>query len=138
MISPIIIITSYSALLALPDELKNSGKALGLDQYSLLRTILIPAAKQPIISGIILALARAFGETMAILMVCGNIAKIPSSIFDPILTLTTVIALEMGYAYGAHTNALYVAGFTLLIIVLCLILVTRKISSKNLHQSSYA
>ena len=60
-------------------------------------------------------------------MVCGNIPQIPKSLFDPILTLTSVIALEMGYAYGAHTQALYVAGFTLLLIVLCLIILTRKI-----------
>ena len=127
MICPIIILTSNSALRDLPEELKSSGIALGLDNYSLLRTVLIPAASQKIISGIILALARAFGETMAILMVCGNIAQIPKSLYDPILTLTSVIALEMGYAYGAHTQALYVAGFTLLLIVLFLIVLTRKI-----------
>ena len=129
MIAPVIILTTLSALFALPSELNSAGKALGMKSYSIITTVLIPSAWQSILAGIILALARAFGETIAILMVCGNIAQIPRSIFDPILTLTSVIGLEMGYAYGAHTQALYVAGSTLLIVVTTLIVITRTIGN---------
>ena len=127
MIAPVIILTTLSALEALPEELYNAGAALGINTLKIVFKILIPAASQSIISGIILALARAFGETMALLMVCGNIAQLPKSIFDPVLTLTTVIALEMGYSYGNHTQALYIAGTALLSIVLVMIIFTRKV-----------
>ena len=67
-----------------------------------------------VLVGALLACARALGETMAVAMVCGNTAQLPSSIFDPVRTLTANIALEMGYASELHRSALFVGGLVLL------------------------
>ena len=65
----------------------------------------------------LLALTRAVGETMVVVMLCGNIAQTPKSILDPVRTLTANIALEMSYAYGDHRSALFFTGFLLMAIV---------------------
>ena len=65
-------------------------------------------------TGVVLAIARALGETMAVLMVAGNIAKVPTSVFDRVSTLTATIADELGYAVGAQRSALFFAGLILL------------------------
>jgi phosphate transport system permease protein len=71
-------------------------------------------------AAVVLSLGRAAGETMAILMVAGNVAVIPTSILDPLRTLTANVALEMGYAFGDHTRALFASGVLLLLIVMLL------------------
>ena len=82
----------------------------------------MPSIRQHILNGTIISLGRAVGETMAVLMVCGNIVKIPQSIFDPVRTLTSNIALEMAYALDAHRSALFLSGFILLLIIVSLAL----------------
>ena len=64
-----------------------------------------------------LALARAVGETLVVVMVCGNIAQIPSSLFDPVRPVTSTIVLEMGYATESHKALLYAAGLVLVLVV---------------------
>jgi phosphate transport system permease protein len=89
--------------------------------------VVLPAARQGLLAALILAFARAVGETMAVLMVCGNVARLPHSLFDPVRTLTATIALEMGYARGDHRSALFVCGLLLLLLVLALVGVTEKL-----------
>ncbi|MEZ5300471.1 MAG: hypothetical protein R3F11_07400 [Verrucomicrobiales bacterium] len=79
-------------------------------------SIALPAARGGIAGGVVLALARAIGETMAVVMVCGNIAAYPSSIFDPVRPVTSTIALEMGYATASHRALLYAAGLILVLL----------------------
>jgi ABC-type phosphate transport system permease subunit len=81
---------------------------------------MIPAAKSGIIAGIILGMGRAIGETMAVIMIAGNSLKIPTSLLDPVRTLTSNIALEMGYASGLHQQALFATGVVLFVIIMVL------------------
>jgi len=80
----------------------------------------MPAAKSGIVAAIILGIGRAIGETMAVIMVLGNAVALPQSILDPARTLTTNIGIEMGYASGAHQEALFATGIVLLIIIMIL------------------
>jgi phosphate transport system permease protein len=82
--------------------------------------VMIPAAKSGIIASVILGMGRAVGETMAVIMVAGNAAAIPDSITSPVRTLTSNIALEMGYASGEHREALFATGVILFVIIMIL------------------
>ena len=76
--------------------------------------------KTGIVAGIMLAAGRAIGETMAVLMVAGNVVQHATSLFDPVRTLTANIALEMAYAMNDHRAALFVSGLTLMLLVITL------------------
>ncbi|MCP5246341.1 MAG: phosphate ABC transporter permease subunit PstC [Burkholderiales bacterium] len=120
MILPMITLTAYTALAAVPDELFRNAAALGLSRWGMISGIALPAARTGITTGIILAAARALGETMAVLMVAGNVVQYPESIFDPIRTLAANIALEMAYAMGDHRAVLFVSGLLLMLLVMVL------------------
>lgn len=121
MISPTIINISRDALKAVPRDIKEGSLALGATQWQTIESIILPAAKPGIMAGIILGMGRAIGETMAVIMVAGNAAKLPSSIFSPIRTLTSNIAIEMPYASaGSHMQALFGGGIILFIIIIVL------------------
>jgi phosphate transport system permease protein len=75
----------------------------------------------------VLGTMRAIGETMAVLMVCGNVVRMPESIFSPIRTLTANIALELGYATDEHRSVLFVSGLALLTLVLLLVAVQERL-----------
>lgn len=117
MVLPTITITSISALAALPRSHRQAAASLSLSRATTIVRILVPAAYSGISAGVLLALARAFGETMAVLMVAGNVVQTPHSLFDPVRVLTANIALEMGYATDTHKAALYVSGILLMALV---------------------
>ena len=114
MILPTVMLMSESALRSVPAAHLKGAAALGMGRLSAIRHIVLPQAKVGITTGIVLAMARAIGETMAVVMVAGNIVRVPSSMFDPVRTLTANIALEMGYAAGVHRSALFSSGLMLL------------------------
>ncbi|MCB1937224.1 MAG: phosphate ABC transporter permease subunit PstC [Nitrosomonas sp.] len=120
MVLPMVALTAYTALAAVPEELFRNAAALGLSRWGMVRGVALPAARTGIIAGIILAAARALGETMAVLMVAGNVVQYPESVFDPIRTLAANIALEMAYAMGDHRAALFVSGLLLMALVMVL------------------
>ncbi len=120
MILPTIIAVSLDALRAVPLVYKEGSLALGATQWQTIHRAMIPAAKSGIIAGIILGMGRAVGETMAVIMIAGNSLKIPTSPLDPVRTLTSNIALEMGYASGMHQHALFATGVVLFIIIMIL------------------
>ncbi|MFB0510211.1 MAG: phosphate ABC transporter permease subunit PstC [bacterium] len=120
MILPTIIAVSLDALRAVPPAYKEGSLALGATQWQTVYRAMIPAAKSGIIAGIILGMGRAIGETMAVIMIAGNSLKIPTSILDPVRTLTSNIALEMGYATGLHQQALFATGVILFVIIMIL------------------
>jgi phosphate transport system permease protein len=130
MIMPTIAITARSALAAIPKHLTEAASSLALSQYTRIVKIFLPAAKQAIRQGSLLALVRALGETMAVLMVAGNVVQIPYSIFDPVRVLTANIALEMAYATDQHRAALFASGLLLMILV-CISLWCAKTSTKT-------
>lgn len=123
MILPTASLMIDAAFQAIPRQAVAGVRALGLERWEILTLCLIPQARLGILTATLLSVGRAIGETMAVLMVCGNIVQFPSSIFDPIRTLTANIALELGYAEGNHRSALYVSGILLLFIIAVLIVV---------------
>ena len=121
MILPTVALSVDAALAALPVAYVRSAAALGLSRWGLISGVALPAARSGIVAGIMLAAGRAIGETMAVLMVAGNVVEQPHSLFDPVRTLTANIALEMAYATGEHRAALFVSGMTLMLMVLVLV-----------------
>lgn len=117
MILPTVALTADAALGAVPASYTQGAAALGLSREATIVNVLLPAAKAGIGAGVLLALARALGETMAVLMVAGNVVQVPTSLFDPVRTLTANIALEMAYAAGDHRGSLFVSGLALTAIV---------------------
>ena len=118
MILPTIIETSESALQAVPNKYYEGALALGAThERSVYRTI-VPAAKSGILAGVVLGIGRAIGETMAVIMVAGNQARIPTSILKGVRTMTANIVIEMGYATDFHREALIATGVVLFIFIL--------------------
>lgn len=122
MILPTIMLLADASLANVPKAFLKSAAALGLGRWSMVRQVVLPAARSGLLTGILLGTGRAIGETMAVLMVCGNVVRTPSSVFDPVRTLTSNIALEMAYAIGNHRSALFMSGVLLIMAVLILVL----------------
>lgn len=128
MILPLIALTSQAALQAVPSSLLQAAAGLGLGRARTIVSVALPAARGGITTGVFLGLARALGETMAVVLVCGNIPQIPGSLFDPIRPITSTIALEMGYATASHKALLFCAG---LVLMLCTALLVGWISFRK-------
>ncbi|MCL2915123.1 phosphate ABC transporter permease subunit PstC [Shewanella corallii] len=120
MILPTVIAVSETSLRAVPKTYKEGSLALGASPMFTIFKLLVPAARSGILTGVILGIARALGETMAIIMVMGNAPAMPGSILEPARTLTANIALEMSYASGVHASALYATGIVLLVFIMML------------------
>ncbi len=133
MIIPTIALTTEAALAAIPQSYWTGAAALGLSREATLLGVALPAIRSSIFAGIMLAMARATGETMAVLMVSGNVVQLPASVFDPVRTLTANIALEMAYATGEHRSALFVSGLTLTAFVLGLAWAARRRAGQVIH-----
>lgn len=120
MILPTIVSMSENSIAAVPVEFKEASLALGANKMETIVRVLIPAAKSGILSSIILGMGRAIGETMAVLLITGNMAKIPGTILDPVATLTGTIAMEMGYASPTHQQVLFAVGIVLFVVIMIL------------------
>jgi phosphate transport system permease protein len=120
MILPTIISISIDSLLAVPSTYRDGSIAMGATSWQTVRMVLLPAARSGIVASIILGMGRAIGETMAVIMVAGNAISIPKSILAPVRTLTSNIALELGYASGEHREALFATGVILFIFIMIL------------------
>lgn len=118
MILPTIALTAYAALQAVPGEYLRGAAALGLSRWGMIRGVALPAAKTGIVAGIMLAAGRVIGETMAVMMVAGNVVQHAGGLFDPVRTLAANIALEMAYAMNDHRAALFVSGLMLMLLVM--------------------
>lgn len=130
MILPTIISVSFDSLGSVPMEYRESSLGLGATNWQTIRHIVFPAALPGIVTAVILGMGRAIGETLAVIMVAGNVAQIPGSIFDPVRTLTSNIALEMSYATGLHYEALFGTAIVLFIIIIVLLLIANYIQHK--------
>lgn len=118
MILPTIINVSEAAIRAVPDKYYQGALALGATHERSVFLTVIPAAKSGIMAGIVLGIGRAIGETMAVIMVAGNNARMPKGIFKGIRTLTANIVMEMGYATDLHREALIATGVVLFVFIL--------------------
>ncbi|MCR2099868.1 phosphate ABC transporter permease subunit PstC [Campylobacter upsaliensis] len=118
MILPTIILVSKAAIDALPQSYYEGALALGASKERSVFFALIPAAKSGILASIILGVGRAIGEAMAVIMVAGNQALIPTSVLEGVRTLTTNIVLEMGYAQDLHREVLIANAVALFVFIL--------------------
>ena len=122
MVLPSIISVSETALKAVPREYEEASLALGATWNETVFKVSFPAAKSGIAASVVLGIGRAVGEAMAIMMVCGNVANMPS-LFSSVRFLTTAIAGEMSYSSGLHRQAL----FSIALILYCFIMIINMI-----------
>lgn len=120
MILPTIINLTENALKSVPSTYYQGAVALGVSKEIAIFKVIIPAAKQGILSAIVLGIGRAIGETMAVVMVAGNQPHLPNGVLDGVRTLTTNMIMEMGYASGVHKEALIATGVFLFLFTLLL------------------
>ncbi len=120
MAIPTIVSISEDALSAVPSSYREAALALGSHNWQAATKVVLPAAKPGIVAALMLGFGRAVGETMAVLMVAGNAPIIPQSLFDPIRTITSTIAIELGEVpFGtSHFHALFALGLILFAVTL--------------------
>jgi len=118
MAMPTIVSIAEDALYSVPKSYKEGAFALGATHWQTIYRVMLPAASSGIMAAVMLGLGRVIGETMAVMMITGNAAVMPQSIFQPIRTLTATIAAEMGEAVvgGEHYFALFAIGIVLFVI----------------------
>lgn len=118
MILPTIIQLTLSALKAVPENYFEGSLALGATVERSVMRVTLPAAKSGVLAAIVLGIGRAIGETMAVVMVAGNQARMPKGLLKGIRTLTGNIVTEMGYAADLHREALVATGVVLFVFIL--------------------
>ena len=123
MILPTVIETAESAIQAVPNKYYEGALALGATHERSVYLTVVPAAKSGILAGVILGVGRAIGETMAVIMVAGNQARMPVGILKGVRTLTANIVIEMGYAADLHREALIATGVVLFVFILLINLI---------------
>jgi phosphate transport system permease protein len=120
MILPTIITIAETSLRAVPLSVREASLALGASKMQTTWRVVLPHASSGVIAGIILGISRAVGETMAVILVAGNSPQLTFSPLESVRTLTSTIAMEMGYASGRHSEMLFSIGVVLFSIVLIL------------------
>ena len=130
MILPTLINVSETALETVPNHLRLSSYALGATKIQTIFKVVIPAAKNGIMSAIVLGVGRAIGEAMAILLVAGNAVNLPAP-FNSVRFLTTAIVSEMSYSSGVHRQVLFTIGLVLFIFIMVINIVLMKILKKG-------
>lgn len=135
MILPTIIGVTESAIRSIPDSYYEGSLALGATHERTIFRVILPAAKSGVLAGVVLGIGRAIGETMAVIMVAGNQARMPDGLLKGVRTMTANIVIEMGYATDLHREALIATGVVLfvfiLIINLCLSVLNRRSDNGN-------
>lgn len=133
MILPTVTSIATDAMASLPKSLREGSYALGATRWQTIRRVLVPAAFPTLMTAVVLGMARAFGEALAVQMVIGNTRNLPESIMDTAGTLTTIITLNMGHTtYGSvENNTLWSMGLVLLVVSFMFILIIRYLSSRR-------
>jgi len=132
MILPIIISISHDAMERVPRTLREASFSLGSTRWQTIKNVVLPCALPGIVASIILAMGRAIGETMAVVLVLGNVEKLPTSLLEPGEALTSAILLEMGEVVigSLHYSALFFLGVILLTITFVLSLISNYLIEK--------
>jgi len=120
MILPTVITIAETSLRAVPSAVREASLSLGASKMQTAWKVVLPHANSGVIAGVILGISRAVGETMAVILVAGNSPQLTVNPLDSIRTLTSTIAMEMGYASGRHSEMLFSIGVTLFSIILIL------------------
>jgi len=118
MAAPIMTSIAEDALKAVPDRYREAAEAMGATRWQVIYKVVLPAAKNGLLGGVLLGVGRGFGETMAVLMATGHAVNIPDSIFDSVRALTATIAAELGETVvgGEHYQVLFTIGILLFLI----------------------
>ncbi|MGI6013918.1 MAG: phosphate ABC transporter permease subunit PstC [Oscillospiraceae bacterium] len=132
MILPSIVSVSENALRAVPAEYEEASLALGATEIETYFRVSVPAAKSGIAASVVLGIGRAIGEAMAILMVAGNVANMPS-LFKSVKFLTTAVASEMSYSSGLQRQALFSIALVLFLFIMLINVVLNKLLKRNLE-----
>ena len=138
MVFPTIAILTISVLKAVPFSHIQGAVALGVRKLPLIQKVALPTAGPGVFMAVILGITRAVGETMVVLMVCGNVVELPGSIFDSGRALTANIALEMPYAMGDHRSSLFVTGLMVLLVVTGLVVLCELMTHKAQKDLNFA
>ncbi len=133
MILPTIALMTMAAFQNVPADYIRASAALGLSRTRTILSVVLPAAKSGLFTAVLIAMGRALGETMAVLMVTGNVVQLPSKMFDPVRTLTANMAMEMAYAMDVHRSSLFVSGLLLMGTVVGLVLTAELLSRRSRH-----
>lgn len=136
MILPTIIGVTESSLRAVPPQYYEGAVALGATHERAIFRVILPAAKSGVVAGVVLGVGRAIGETMAVIMVAGNQARMPVGIFKGVRTLTANIVIEMGYATDLHREALIATGVVLFVFILLINFCVALLNRGNGHELS--
>ena len=131
MILPTIIGLSESAIRNVHKSYYQGAIGLGTTHERAILTVVVPAAKNGILSAIILGIGRAIGETMAVILVAGNQPRIPTELNQGVRTLTTNIVMEMAYATGQHREALIATAVVLFVFILIINLFFTRVKNKG-------
>ncbi|PZD95833.1 phosphate ABC transporter permease subunit PstC [Paenibacillus sambharensis] len=133
MILPTITTIATDALAALPSGLKEGSYALGSTRWQTIYRIVLPTTLPALLTGIVLGIARAFGEALAVQMVIGNAPHIPRSLFESASTLTSAITLSMGNTImgTAHNNALWTLALILLTMTFVFVFIVRWLERRS-------
>ena len=131
MILPTIIGLSESAIRNVPKSYYQGAIGLGTTHERAILTVVVPAAKNGILSAIILGIGRAIGETMAVILVAGNQPRIPTELNQGVRTLTTNIVMEMAYATGQHREALIATAVVVFVFILIINLFFTRVKNKG-------
>ena len=134
MILPTIIGVTESAIRSVPAHYYEGALALGATHERSIFSVVLPAAKSGVVAGIVLGIGRAIGETMAVIMVAGNQARMPAGIVRGVRTLTANIVLEMGYAAGLHREALIATAVVLFVFILLINLSVSLLNRRAQHE----
>lgn len=134
MILPTIIGLTESSLRAVPTQYYEGAVALGATHERTIFRVVLPAAKSGVVAAVVLGIGRAIGETMAVIMVAGNQARMPQGIFKGVRTLTANIVIEMGYAAGLHREALIATGVVLFVFILLLNFTVAVLKRRKEHE----
>jgi phosphate ABC transporter permease protein PstC len=135
MVLPTIVNVTETSLRAVPISYREASMALGATPTTTIFKVTIPAAKSGILAGVILGVGRAIGETMAVIMVAGNVVNMPQ-LLGTVRLLTTGIAMEMSYASGLHRQALFAIGLVLFIFIMIVNISFTYISKKGVQMDA--
>lgn len=133
MILPTITSVAADALASLPQNLKESSFALGATRWQTISRVILPTTLPAIMTGVVLGMARAFGEALAVQMVIGNAPFVPRSLFESASTLTSVITLSMGNTTmgSPQNNALWSMALVLMLMTFIFVLLVRMLERRN-------
>lgn len=133
MILPTIIGPTESAIRSVPESYYEGSLALGATKERSIFCVMLPAAKSGILAAVVLGIGRAIGETMAVIMVAGNQARMPAGLLKGVRTLTANIVTEMGYATGLHREALIATAVVLFVFILIINLSLSLLNRRSEH-----